>query len=54
MSRRTVQDIDISLKAAFDDIANQAVPDEFIELLKKLREVEFAAASKKARGNEDV
>ena len=40
MSRRRVEDIDKSLKAAFDDAASQVVPDRFIELLAKLRAID--------------
>ena len=44
MSRRTIQDIDVSLRAAFDDVAKQSVPGEFMELLEKLRAAEDKAA----------
>ena len=43
MSRRTIQDIDVSLRAAFDDVAKQPVPGEFVELLEKLRAAEDKA-----------
>lgn len=53
MSRRRVEDIDKSLKAAFDDAASQVVPDRFIELLAKLRAAEEEAARRKAAEDDD-
>ena len=54
MSRRSAEDIDKSLKAAFDDVASQDVPDRFIELLAKLRAAEEKVARERdAQGGAD-
>ena len=53
MSRRTVKDIDENLKAAFNEVANQEIPEELVELLKKLRAAEKASKSKEAGNGED-
>ena len=34
---RVVDDIDRNLRQAFDDIANEPVPDRFADLLKRLK-----------------
>ena len=52
MSRRTAQDIDKNLRAAFEDVASQAVPDRFIELLAKLRAAEEKAAEQRENGGD--
>ncbi|MEM9970351.1 MAG: NepR family anti-sigma factor [Pseudomonadota bacterium] len=45
-----MEDIDKSLKAAFDDAATQVVPDRFIELLARLRDAEEKAARDSREG----
>lgn len=44
------QQIDANLKRAFDDMANEPVPDRFTELLNQLR---AEGASNKNAGNSD-